>query len=122
MFVGADMNQLGEFLREIIAQRNMTYDEVASVTGVKKTTINDLINQGTQPRIDTLQKLAAGLKLSPRRLVALAGLALDDPPEDAAYDAPLLPPEVERRLTPEERDLIVGLARDLAERILRGRP
>lgn len=50
-------------LGEIINEKNLTIRQVSILTGVPKSTISDIISGRTSPRMDTLEKLAVGLKV-----------------------------------------------------------
>ena len=63
-------------LSKIMHERNLTVRQVEQMTKVPKSTINDIMN-GKSPRLDTLEQLAAGLKVkisdlydSPYKLVS----------------------------------------------------
>ena len=49
-------------LSKIMHKRNLTVRQVEQMTKVPKSTINDIMN-GKSPRLDTLEQLAAGLKV-----------------------------------------------------------
>lgn len=44
-------------------KKNITIRQVSLITGVPKSTVSDIINGRTIPRLDTLEQLAAGLKV-----------------------------------------------------------
>lgn len=44
-------------------QRKLTIRQVSIMTGVPKSTISDIVSERTSPRLETLEKLAAGLKV-----------------------------------------------------------
>ncbi len=49
-------------LDKVMRSKNLTVRQVAYVTGIPKSTIHDIIN-GKIPRMDTMERLAAGLKV-----------------------------------------------------------
>ena len=49
-------------LGEIMYKKNLTVRQVSIMTGIPKSSINDIMN-GKMPRMDTMEKLAAGLKI-----------------------------------------------------------
>lgn len=49
-------------LSELMYNRNLSVRQVSLMTGIPKSTINDIMN-GKSPRLDTLEQLAAGLKV-----------------------------------------------------------
>ncbi|MDT4375457.1 helix-turn-helix transcriptional regulator [Blautia coccoides] len=50
-------------LQEVIQYRNLSVRQVSIMTGVPKSSIEDIINGRTSPRIDTLETLAKGLNV-----------------------------------------------------------
>lgn len=48
-------------LDEIMYEKNLSLRRVEILTGVPKSTVNDILNNKTSPRLDTLEKLAKGL-------------------------------------------------------------
>ena len=57
-----DNNPMEILLSKIMHKRNLTVRQVEQMTKVPKSTINDIMN-GKSPRLDTLEQLAAGLKV-----------------------------------------------------------
>lgn len=51
-------------LDKIMNEKNLTIRQTSILTGVPRSTISDIITGKTMPRIDTLEQLAAGLKVS----------------------------------------------------------
>ena len=49
-------------LLKIMCERNLTVRQVEQMTGIPKSTINDIVN-GKSPRLNTLEQLAKGLKV-----------------------------------------------------------
>lgn len=49
-------------LDEFMYKNNLTVRQVSIMTGIPKSTISDIAN-GRMPRMDTMEKLAAGLKI-----------------------------------------------------------
>ena len=43
--------------------KNLSIRQVSIITGVPKSTINDIVAGKTMPRIDTLETIAKGLKI-----------------------------------------------------------
>lgn len=50
-------------LDKIMYSKNLTVRQVSIMTGIPKSTINDIMNHKKMPRMDTMEKLAAGLKI-----------------------------------------------------------
>lgn len=50
-------------LDKIMISKNLTVRQVSILTGIPKSTINDIMNHKKIPRLDTMEKLAAGLKI-----------------------------------------------------------
>lgn len=50
-------------LDKIMYSKNLTVRQVSIMTGIPKSTINDVMNHKKMPRMDTMEKLAAGLKI-----------------------------------------------------------
>lgn len=44
-------------------KNNLTTRQVSIMTGIPKSTINKIVNEKISPRIDTMEKIAKGLKL-----------------------------------------------------------
>ena len=51
-------------LGKIMVKKNITIRQVSLLTGVPRSTISDILNGRTMPRMDTMEQLAAGLKVS----------------------------------------------------------
>lgn len=49
-------------LDEFMYKNNLTVRQVSVMTGIPKSTISDIVN-GRMPRMDTMEQLAAGLKI-----------------------------------------------------------
>lgn len=62
IFAIAKYNIMEILLLKIMCERNLTVRQVEQMTKVPKSTINDIMN-GKSPRLDTLEQLAAGLKV-----------------------------------------------------------
>lgn len=50
-------------LGDIMYKKNLTIRQVSIMSGVPKSTISDIISGRTSPRMETMEKLAAGLKI-----------------------------------------------------------
>lgn len=50
-------------LGEIMYERNLTIRQVSILTGLPKSTISDIVSNRTSPRMETMERLAAGLKI-----------------------------------------------------------
>lgn len=50
-------------LDKIMYDKNLTVRQVSVLTGIPKSTIGDIVNRRKFPRMDTMEKLAAGLKV-----------------------------------------------------------
>lgn len=62
-FVTAHNKHMKILLADYMYKHNLTERQVASATGVPKTTIHRILSGETFPRIDTLEQLAAGLNI-----------------------------------------------------------
>mgnify|MGYP001027367524 FL=1 len=51
-------------LGQIMVKKNITIRQASLLTGVPRSTISDILNGRTMPRLDTMEQLAAGLKVS----------------------------------------------------------
>lgn len=49
-------------LSEYMYENNLSIRQVAIMTGIPKSTINDIMNNRVSPTMDTMERLAAGLK------------------------------------------------------------
>lgn len=49
-------------LQKIMYEKNLTVRQVSMITKVPRSTISDICN-GAMPKMDTMEKLAAGLKV-----------------------------------------------------------
>ena len=50
-------------LDKIMYSKNLTVRQVSRMTGIPKSTIEDIKNHKKMPRMDTMEKIAAGLKI-----------------------------------------------------------
>lgn len=50
-------------LSEIMYEKNLSVRQVSIMTGVSKSAINKIMNGESSPTIDTLERLAKGLKI-----------------------------------------------------------
>lgn len=50
-------------LGDIINEKNLTLRQVEILTGIPRSTISDIISGRTSPRMDTMERLAEGLKV-----------------------------------------------------------
>lgn len=50
-------------LGEIMYKKNLSVRQVSRLTGVPSSTINDIMNEKSSPRLDTLERIAKGLKI-----------------------------------------------------------
>lgn len=50
-------------LSKIMQDRNLSIRQVSILTGVPRSTLNDIISGRTSPRLDTLEQIARGLKI-----------------------------------------------------------
>ena len=51
-------------LDKVMYSKNLTIRQVSLLTGVPRSTVSDILTGRTVPRIDTMERLAAGLKIS----------------------------------------------------------
>lgn len=50
-------------LGEIMYEKNLSVRQVSKMTGLPASTINDIMNGRSSPRLNTLEQLAKGLKI-----------------------------------------------------------
>lgn len=50
-------------LGEIMYKKNLTIRQVSTLTGLPKSTISDIVSGRTSPRMETMERLAVGLKI-----------------------------------------------------------
>lgn len=50
-------------LGEIMYNKNLSVRQVSRLTGVPTSSLNDIMNGKSSPRLDTLEKIAIGLKI-----------------------------------------------------------
>lgn len=50
-------------LGEIMYSKNLSVRQVSIITGIPPSTLNDIMNGKSSPRLDTLEKIAKGLKI-----------------------------------------------------------
>ena len=50
-------------LAEIMYERNLTIRQVSNMTGISKSTIHNIVTGTYSPNMDTLELIAAGLKV-----------------------------------------------------------
>lgn len=50
-------------LNQVMAKKNITIRQASLMTGVPRSTISDILSGRTMPRLDTMEQLAAGLKV-----------------------------------------------------------
>lgn len=50
-------------LDKVMRSKNLTVRQVSIATGIPKSTINNIVNHKRIPRMDTMERLAAGLKV-----------------------------------------------------------
>lgn len=59
-------------VRAEAAARNLTIKALAAKSGIKPGTMANYTNRGRTMNLETIEKLAAGLEITPERLVQLA--------------------------------------------------
>lgn len=50
-------------LGDYMYKQNLTFRQVAVMTGIPKSTISKIVNKGMSPRMDTMEQLAKGLHI-----------------------------------------------------------
>ena len=58
----ANSNYMKILLTKIMDERKLSVRQVSILTGIPKSTINDIMN-GQSPRLDTMEQLAKGLNV-----------------------------------------------------------
>jgi transcriptional regulator with XRE-family HTH domain len=61
--------KIGEKIRSLRKQKNMSLRELAQVTGLSKTTLGDLEKDVKNPSLDTLEKIAVAFEVTPAELL-----------------------------------------------------
>lgn len=56
-------------LKELRKAQGLTLDDIENITGIKRGTFNNYENGKTEPKLDTWQKLAEALNVTPQYLV-----------------------------------------------------
>lgn len=50
-------------LGDYMYKHNLTFRQVAVMTGIPKSTVSKIVNKGMSPRMDTMEQLAKGLRI-----------------------------------------------------------
>lgn len=50
-------------LGEIMCKKNLTMRQVSVITGLPRSTISDIVSGRSSPRMETMERLAAGLRV-----------------------------------------------------------
>lgn len=50
-------------LGKIMCEKNLTLRQVSVMTGIPRSTVSDILSGHTSPRMETMEQLAAGLKV-----------------------------------------------------------
>lgn len=53
-------------LYSFMEEKNLTIHRVAVLSGITPSTLNNIVNRGSAPRLDTIQKICSGLRISVR--------------------------------------------------------
>ena len=61
--------KIGEKIRNLRKQKNMSLRELAQITGLSNTTLGDLEKDVKNPSLDTLEKIAVAFEMSPAELL-----------------------------------------------------
>ncbi len=61
--------KVGEKIKNLRKQKNMSLRELAQITGLSKTTLGDLEKDVKNPSLDTLEKIAVAFDMSPAELL-----------------------------------------------------
>lgn len=56
--------QFTERLYKYMQERNLTLNRLATLSAMAPTTLSNIVNRGSAPRIDTIYKICAGLDIS----------------------------------------------------------
>lgn len=81
------MSDLGNWLKQKMDERGLTYNATAVYAGIGQATISDIINKGHVPRVDTLFVLADYFHTPRETVLRLAGIL--DPPSTNRIDPDL---------------------------------
>ncbi|WP_134160989.1 S24 family peptidase [Alicyclobacillus sacchari] len=86
------MYRFGQYLRELRKQRNLTINQLALYSGVSAALISRIENnQRSNPKPDTLKKLASALKISYEELLLYAGVLSEQPNKATSKPSTLKP-------------------------------
>jgi transcriptional regulator with XRE-family HTH domain len=82
------MTKLGEWLRAELRKRDLTQNEAAVYAGVGVATLNDILNKGHIPKVETLFRLADCFEMSREQMLRLAGYLPPVPAEAKGAEEP----------------------------------
>lgn len=63
------MMKIGEKIKNLRKQKNISLRKLAKLTGLSKTTLSNLENNTKNPSLETLKKLASAFELTPAELL-----------------------------------------------------
>lgn len=78
-------NYIVERIKQLCEEKNMSQYEVAKRAGITQSSMSNLMNRGSQPRVDTLGKVCHGLGISLAQFFAPPGEYPDLTEEQKAH-------------------------------------
>ena len=69
LFRGGLMMKMGEKIKNLRKQKNISLRELAQITGLSKTTLSDLEKDAKNPSLETLEKIAVAFEMTPAELL-----------------------------------------------------
>ncbi|MBZ0266171.1 helix-turn-helix domain-containing protein [bacterium] len=115
---------VGEALRKARKLQNLTQEELAKRSGIDRATISQIENNREEPRLDTIERLAEALRISPAELWLSASsenkrhLYSTPDREYEPLQLPHLHPGLEELLKDEHTRLMLGITEE-EEQMLR---
>ena len=97
MAVVANMNSIGDYIRQQREQAKISLRQLAEQAGVSNPYLSQIERGLRRPSADILQQIARGLRISAEALYVQAGFLEDRPPGPGVRDAVLADPELTER-------------------------
>src|SRR6202047_766372 len=105
MLCMANMNSIGEYIRQQREQAKISLRQLAEQAGVSNPYLSQVERGLRRPSADILQQIAKGLRISAEALYVQAGLLEDRPRDSGVRDAVLTDPG----LTERQKQMLVEL-------------
>jgi transcriptional regulator with XRE-family HTH domain len=97
MAVMANMNSIGEYIRQQREQAKISLRQLAEQTGVSNPYLSQVERGLRKPSADILQQIAKGLRISAEALYVQAGILEDRPGDSGVRSALLTDPQLTER-------------------------